>query len=66
MASRVGYFFLFTEIPIAITATINVAKLIIKFIASYVTTSGTTPFLKKWRRPLPYPALAVPVHYITG
>jgi hypothetical protein len=40
---RVGYFFLFEEIPIAITATISVAKLTIKFIASYVTISGT-PF----------------------
>jgi hypothetical protein len=50
---RVGYFFLFEEIPIAITATISVAKLTIKFIASYVTISGTPFPILDWRRPLP-------------
>jgi hypothetical protein len=45
---RVGHFFLFAEIPNATTAMINVEKLIIMFIASYVTIS-VTPFPKKVR-----------------
>lgn len=50
------------EIPIAITATISVAKLTIKFIASYVTMAAP-PFLLDWGRPLLSLLFTVLVNY---